>query len=105
MRRPATDNKIGKNRAPNAGNGRPKGAKNKLTKSAKDAFQHAFDTLGGPDALTAWAAANPSDFYKLYARLIPTETHIAGGDGEQLSLKVVFVELGEAQVENGDLNE
>ena len=51
--------------------GRQKGTPNKLTKSAREAFQHAFDALGGAEALTDWAQKQPSEFYRLYGRLIP----------------------------------
>lgn len=65
----------------NAGKGRKKGSANKLTKSARAAFQHAFDANGGGAALAAWAKANPTEFYKLYARLIPVEHVGEGGEG------------------------
>lgn len=68
-------------RPPNAGKGRPRGIPNKLTKSAREAFQLAFDESGGPDGLTKWAKANPTEFYKLYARLIPVEHVGEGGEG------------------------
>ena len=68
------------------GPGRPKGSKNKLGASAKDAFQAAFDELGGYEGLVAWAAKddgkNLGEFYKLYARLIPME--VTGKDGKDL---------------------
>ncbi len=66
---------------PNAGKGRPKGSKNKVTKNAREAFQRAFDESGGFTALTAWAKANQTEFYKLYARLIPVEHVGEGGEG------------------------
>lgn len=66
---------------PNAGKGRKAGVPNKLTKSAREAFQLAFKQNGGADALTVWAHANPTEFYKLYARLIPVEHVGDGGEG------------------------
>lgn len=61
-----------------AGPGRPKGVPNKLTTSAKQAFQLAFDELGGVEGLVRWAKQddNLGDFYKLYARLIPTDVKV-----------------------------
>lgn len=67
------------------GPGRPKGMPNKLTKAAKEAFGLAFDKVGGVKALTEWAKENRTEFYKLYARLIPTEQHIASPDGTPLN--------------------
>lgn len=49
---------------------------NKLTANAREAFQMAFDAVGGGRALSVWAAENPTEFYKLFARLIPTEVSI-----------------------------
>jgi len=60
---------------------KPKGAVNKLTKSAREAFQHAFDATGGFASLGAWAIENRTEFYKLYARLIPVEHVGEGGEG------------------------
>lgn len=53
--------------------GRPKGAVNKTTTAAKEAFSLAFEGIGGVPALIEWAEENRSDFFKLYARLIPVE--------------------------------
>jgi len=64
---------VEKRRPPNAGLGRPAGIPNKLTRAAKEAFALAFEGVGGVDALTEWARENLTDFYKLYARLIPVE--------------------------------
>ena len=47
------------------------GTRNKLTVKAKEAFELAFDDLGGAGGLAAWGEANPTDFYRLFARLIP----------------------------------
>lgn len=75
---------MAKRKPPNAGKGRPKGSPNKLTKSAREAFQLAFAVLnrsGSKNTLAKWAAANPTEFYKLYARLIPVEHVGEGGEG------------------------
>jgi hypothetical protein len=69
----------GKPRSPNAG--RKKGSVNKTTKSAREAFQLAFEGTNGVDGLKTWAKANPTEFYKLYARLIPVEHVGEGGEG------------------------
>lgn len=53
--------------------GRPPGALNKTTRSVKAALETAFDTSGGIDALVAWARENRTEFYKLYARLLPID--------------------------------
>jgi len=55
------------------GPGRPKGLKNKLTLKAKQAFEHAFNATGGQAGLATWGKANRTEFYKLFARLIPLD--------------------------------
>ena len=37
----------------------------------------AFEGLGGVPALTRWAEAHPTEFYKLCARLAVTERHVS----------------------------
>ena len=66
----------------NPGPGRPKGVPNKSTIAAKEAFQLAFDKMGGWERLAQWAmqdSDNMKEFYKLYARLIPQDV-TSGGD-------------------------
>lgn len=44
-------------------------------KSRKDvarAFHDAFDLIGGVPRLAIWGDENPTDFYKLWARLLPS---------------------------------
>lgn len=56
--------------------GRPKGSKNKTTLAAKEAFQLAFEELGGCERLVQWATEDKDNlkvFYTLYARLIPMD--------------------------------
>ena len=56
--------------------GRPKGTPNKLTVVAKEAFQLAFDELGGWEGLAKWAKKdddNLKTFYGLYSKLIPMD--------------------------------
>jgi hypothetical protein len=55
--------------------GRTKGATNKLTRSVREAFEAAFNGLQDDKEhnLTAWAKENPTEFYKLASKLIPTE--------------------------------
>lgn len=57
------------------GSGRKKGTPNKLTKAVKLVFEDAFDTMQGDKEvnLVNWGKANPTEFYKLAARLIPAE--------------------------------
>lgn len=72
----------------NAGKGRKKGVPNKTTASVKEAFLLAHQGIGGAPALTAWAKENQTEFYKLLARLIPTE--VAAGEGTHLAGVVIL---------------
>lgn len=82
-------------RPPNAGKGRTKGVPNKITRSAREAFQLAFAAIQeGPSKLEDWAKANPTEFYKLYARLIPVEHTGEGGTGPiQTIVKHVYEQI------------
>lgn len=42
------------------------------SKKAADAFQSAFDLIGGVPRLALWADKNPSAFFALYSKLIPS---------------------------------
>jgi hypothetical protein len=53
--------------------GRPKGAPNKIGAAVKSNVIAVFDKIGGRDKMCQWAQENLTEFYKLYARLIPTE--------------------------------
>ncbi len=48
-----------------------------------NAFHEAFELIGGVPRLAHWADQSPSAFYKLYARLLPTQANQQiGVDGE-----------------------
>jgi hypothetical protein len=80
-----TNPKDGRSRnVPNGGKGRPKGTPNKLTRDARQAFQYAFEKVGGADQLAAWAKDNAGEFYKLFARLIPVDNRVSDPDGKPL---------------------
>ncbi len=64
---------VGEVAAGNRGKGRKAGQVNKTTKAVKEALQEAFEGLGGVSSLTAWAKNEPTEFYKLWAKLLPTE--------------------------------
>jgi len=42
-------------------------------KRVTQAFMDAFELIGGTPRLALWADAHPTDFYKLYAKLFPSQ--------------------------------
>ena len=75
---------------PNAGKGRPKGVPNKSTAKVKEALALAFEGIGGVKTLKSWAMDNPTEFFKLWAKMLPQE--ISGPDGEPIKVtgKIVW---------------
>ncbi len=53
--------------------GRQKGTPNKTTKAVKDALSECFDKMGGVESLMKWGNDNPTEFYKLWVKMLPTE--------------------------------
>ncbi len=84
-----SERKLGPNTG-NAGKGRPKGSKNKSTVKVKEAFEAAFEELGGVAALVEWGTKERSEFYKLYAKLLPVQIT---GDKENPLATVNRIEL------------
>jgi hypothetical protein len=50
------------------------------------AFQRAFELIGGIPRLALWAHDNPTDFYKLYARLLPSQASPALGEANEMTV-------------------
>jgi hypothetical protein len=53
--------------------GRKAGTPNTFTKSFREALLIAYENIGGNEAFSRWAAENQTEFYRIAARLIPTE--------------------------------
>ena len=56
--------------------GRPKGSKDVFSRTAKENVIAVFDGIGGIETMIKWARANMTEFYKLYARLIPVDVQV-----------------------------
>jgi len=61
--------------------GRQAGTPNKVTAAFKDAVRFVYDDIGGNAEFSRWAKQNPTEFYKIAARLIPTEIAAQSGTG------------------------
>ena len=71
--------KKGEPRLPSAG--RKKGTPNKSTVLVKSVLAEAFEGIGGVPALVEWAQDNQTEFYKLFAKLLPVQVE-ANVDGK-----------------------
>lgn len=70
--------------------GRIKGTPNKVTSAFKTAVLNVFNENGGEGWLSRWAMENPTEFFKIAARLIPQE--ITGKDGGPIEMQVKKIE-------------
>ena len=61
----------GDSKPPNGG--RKAGTPNKISKTAKENYDLAFEEIGGHKALAAWAQKHKTDFYRMYSRMLPTK--------------------------------
>jgi hypothetical protein len=60
-------------RPPNAGKGRPKGARNTVTKNLRGMILGALDDAGGQAYLAEQAQTNPAAFMALLGKVLPPE--------------------------------
>ena len=63
-----------------------KGSPNKLGALAKDNIAAVFNRLGGTAAMARWAEDNKTEFYRIYARLVPTQ--VTGEEGGPVKITV-----------------
>jgi len=53
--------------------GRAPGSLNKVTATVKDNVIEVFNMIGGLDAMAEWATEHRTDFFRLYAKLLPLQ--------------------------------
>lgn len=85
----------------------------KVTTKARDNLDKAFDLMGGVAALVVWGRQNPTDFYRIWSRLIPREVAEATtalpleslleklASKEEKSVGQAAMEIGEELLEKG----
>lgn len=66
--------------------GREKGTPNKIGGAVRENVISVFETLGGTKQMADWARENLTEFYRLYARLLPTEATLNVKHGDAGSL-------------------
>lgn len=65
----------------------------KRVTEARENLSSAFDLLGGVTALVAWGRKNPTEFYRIWARLIPKEVPVDAS--KTLPLETLLDKLSE----------
>lgn len=84
-----SDPKLGRNRG-NAGKGRPKGSKNKVTGELKDMILGALNEAGGVDYLKSCAVDNPGPFLALVGKVLPYQ--ITGEGGGPVKIEATWLQ-------------
>lgn len=76
--------------------GKPKGAINKTTQSAKEAIALAAEKLGGVNRLVEWAKADPANekafWSQVYPKLLPLQVSNAEGEAFAMTVKQIIVQ-------------
>ena len=71
--------------------GRTAGQPNKLTSTVRESFESTFKEMqrnaNNRSSLKRWAEANPTEFYRLAARLIPADLNVSASVGFQVLIK------------------
>lgn len=80
---------------PAAGKGRAPGTLNRFTVKAKESLEDAFALMGGTAGLVEWGEKNPTEFYRLWARLIPKDVSVSASS----SLEELLERLGNGAAE------
>lgn len=72
--------------------GKPKGATNKLTRTVKEVFTNVFEKMqGDPNVkLETWGKENPTEFYRLCAKLIPAAVDVTS-NGETFNAPQIIL--------------
>ncbi|MGV8856745.1 MAG: hypothetical protein ACOH2L_19175 [Devosia sp.] len=77
--------------APPRSPGRPRGVPNKITTTVKRSIEATYSGIGGLDAFIAWARENPTEFYRLWAKMLPLQVQ---ADLKHSGAVTIIVETG-----------
>lgn len=66
---------------------RTPGSKAKIPQTVKENIQAVFIRLGGTAAMADWARKNQTDFYKIYARMLPAD--LAGENNAPFTIQII----------------
>lgn len=62
--------------------------------TARDNLTRAFDLMGGVPALVVWGRSNPTEFYRLWSKLLPKE---AADEGKSMPLENLLSKLADRE--------
>lgn len=65
---------------------------------AKESLESAFSKLGGIEGLVTWGKQNPTEFYRLWGRLIPKDVSVSAST----SLEDLLAKLAAGAEQPGD---
>jgi hypothetical protein len=98
------------------GCGRPKGGKNKINNDIRQVFLKIFADMGddtinektglpmtGHEAMLTWARTSPTEFYRLYAKMIPTTAPVEDDGHEDFIDELVFEDEQPRRIEAVDV--
>ncbi len=85
--------------------GRPKGSKNRITNDVRQVFHRVYEEMGenivdektgkplsGHQAMLEWARMNPTEFYRLYGKMIPQTAELPADMHEDFVDDLIFEE-------------
>ncbi len=98
--------------------GRPKGTKNRITNDVRQVFHRVYEEMGahvvdsntgkpltGHQAMLEWARINPTEFYRLYGKMIPATAELPQDLHEDFIDELVFEDELPKQVEAKDVTD
>ncbi len=98
--------------------GRPKGSKNRLTNDVRQVFHRVYEEMGkntidektlkplsGHEAMLLWARENPTEFYRLYGKMIPQTAELPADLHEDFVDELIFEEEQPKLVEATDVTD
>ncbi len=98
--------------------GRPKGSKNRITNDVRQVFHRVYEEMGanlidektlkplsGHEAMLEWARLNPTEFYRLYGKMIPTTQEVPADIHEDFIDDLIFEDEQPKRVEAKDVTD
>lgn len=86
--------------------GRKRGVPNKISGTVRENVIQVFDQIGGLRQMAQWAQKNRTEFYRLYAKLLPVE--VKGEVSHEDSLTTLLCSLSAAKghlIESGQASD